>query len=149
MTDAPAHSLWLHVASHAPGHRVLRSLPASAAPCLHVALAPSGVCIMSCRAVTTERLPSSELELLNDNQWRRLFTKIVQRPGERGITGGNVNDGIPPCPQWALVETLLQYYPKEKRMHVANQSKQVCLRMSSDKMQLTTKPCVSRSGEVV
>ena len=34
-------------------------------------------------------------------------------------------------------------------MHVADQSKQVCLRTSSDRRHLTATPCVSRSGEVV
>ena len=149
MTDAPARSPSLHVASRARGHGVSRSLLALAATCLHVAPAPSGVCIMSCKAVTTKRLPSSEPELINGNQWRRLFTEIMQRPGEHGISGSNVNDGIPPCLQWALDETPLQYCPKEKRMHVADQSKQVCLRTSSDKRQLTATPCASRSGEVV
>ena len=104
---------------------------------------------MSCIAVTTERLPSSELELINENQWRRLFTKIVQRPREHGISGSNVNDVIPPCLQWALDETPLQYCPKEKRMHPADQSKQVCLKTSSYKRQLTATPCVRQSGEVV
>ena len=33
-------------------------------------------------------------------------------------------------------------------MHVADQSKQICLPRSSDKRQLTATPCVSRSGEV-
>ena len=149
MTDAPARSLSLHVASPAPRYWVSRSLPASATPCLHVALAPCGVCIVSYRAVTTEGLPSSELELINDSQWRWLLTEIVQRVGEHGISGSKVNDGIPPCLQWALDETPLQYCPKEKRMHVAHQSKQCCLRTSDDKRQLTATPCVSRSGEVV
>ena len=45
--------------------------------------------------------------------------------------------------------TPLQYCPKEKRMQVADQSKQLCLTTSSDKRQLTATPCVSGSGEVV
>ena len=90
---------------------------------------------MSCRAVTTEQLPSRELELINDSKCRRLFTEIVQRPGEHGIIGSNVNEGIPACLQWALNETPLQYSPKEKRMQVADNSEQVGWRTSSDKTQ--------------
>ena len=120
LKDTPARSLPHHVASLALGHCVPRSLPSSAALCMHVELAPCGVCIVSCRAVTTERLPSSELELINDNQWRRLFPEIVRRPSEHGISGNNVNDGILICLQWALDETPLQYCPKERRMQVAD-----------------------------
>ena len=128
---------------------VSRSLPPRAAPCLHVALAPSGVCIVSCRAVTIERLPSSELMLINDNQWRRLFIEIMQRPCEHGVTGSNRDDDIPSYLEWALDETVLQYCPKERRMHVADESNQVCLRTSNDKTQLTATPCVNKTGEVV
>ena len=77
------------------------------------------------------------------------MTKIVQRPSEHGMSGSNVNDGILPCLQWASDETPVQYCPKEKRMQVANQSMQVCLRTSSDKRQLTATSCVGRSGEVI
>ena len=105
--------------------------------------------ILSFRAVITKRLPLSELELINDNQWRRLFTKIVKRPSKHGISGINENDSIPPCPQWALDDTPLQHCPKAKRMHVADQSKQVCVTTSSDKRYLTTTPFVSLSSEVV
>ena len=65
------------------------------------------------------------------------------------VISGNVNDGIPPYLQWALDETPVQYRFHERRMHVADQSKQVCVRMSNDKRQLTATPYVSRSGEVV
>ena len=146
MPDAPVRSLLLHVASRAPSHCVSRSLPASASPWLYVALTPSGVCIVSCRAVTTERLPSSEPELINDNQWRQLFREIVQRPGEYEFSGSNVNDGIPPCLQWPLDESPLQYYGNERRMHVADRSKQACMRTSNDKKQRTATPV---SAEVV
>ena len=149
MADAPARSLSLQVIPRAPSHCVSRLLPASVALCLHVALAPSGVRVVLCRGVTTERLPSSELEPINDNQWPRPFTVIVQRRSEHGISDSQVNDGILPCLQRALDETPLQYRPKEKRMHVADQSKQVCPRTSSDKTQLTATPCVNRSGEAV
>ena len=111
------------------------------------------MCIVSCKAVTTERLPSSEVKqelgLIIDNQWRWLFTDIVQRPREHAFSGSNVNDNIPLCVQWALDETLLQQCFKEKRMHAADPSEQVCLRMSNDKRQLAATPCGSRSGEVV
>ena len=86
---------------------------------------------------------------MNDIRLPRMFTEMVQRPGEHGIGGSNLNDGIPACLQWALDETPLQHSPKQKRMHVAPQSKQVCPRTSSDKGQLTATTCVSRSGEVV
>ena len=60
-----------------------------------------------------------------------------------------MNDGIPPSVQWALDETSLRYCPKEQKMHVADQSKQVCLGTSRNNKQLTAIRCVSRSGEGV
>ena len=109
----------------------------------------SSVCIGSCSSATTERRPSSELQLINENQWQPLFTEIAQRPEEHGIGGSNGNDGIRPCLQWALDETPLKYYHKQRKMHMADQSKQVCLRTRNEKRQLTTTRCFVRSGDVV
>ena len=73
----------------------------------------------------------------------------MQIPHEHGVSGSNVNDGIPLCLKWALDEIVLQYPVQKKTMHVADQSKQVCPRRRICKRQLTATPSASGSGEAV
>ena len=141
--DTAVRCLSHHVASLAPGHCVSRSLLPSAAPCVHAALAPSGVCSVFCRAITTQRLPSSDPELIDDKCWRRCLQRSCKdKPNMELVAAAEMIASLLVL-QSALDETYLQYCSKERGMHVADLSKQVCLTTNNDKRQLTATPRVS------
>ncbi len=67
------------------------------------------------RTVTSDRPPSTQPELKDDNEWRAKYKELVSNPMMFNIAA----EEVPACLQWACDETPVQYGAACKRTYVS------------------------------
>ena len=98
------------------------------------------------RGSSSDKPPSTPVDLAADNEWRTSFEKFVQDPRAFGVD----SDPVPSSLQFAVDETPLQYVPKCRGtfMMRGESDRSIYIAGSADKRQATATPLLCRDGTI-